>query len=38
MVRKGHRKIPIRWLQGDSKIPLEPFLSRARKARNNLIR
>jgi molybdate transport system substrate-binding protein len=35
-MRRSFQKVPLRWLQGDSKS-LGAFLSRARKARNTLI-
>jgi hypothetical protein len=36
-MKRSFQKVPLRWLQGDSKIPLGPFLSSARKAINTLL-
>jgi hypothetical protein len=34
----SRQKMPIRWLQGDSKIPLEPFLFSLSQTQNILTR
>jgi hypothetical protein len=36
-MKRSFQKVPLRWLQGDS-TSLGAFLSRARKAKNTLIR